>query len=464
MNLPSSLPRRAFLRSALAVGATALAPRAGVAAPPVGGWRIAPFTYDVTPPLGHTLAGYGGVAVSHRDSLQAIGYVLLSPDQAPLVVCAVDWIGINNAAHLAWRTALAEGAGTTADRVALHCVHQHDAPWVCLRAHALVAAQQDLGSMFDLDFFHGCLARGRAAVKQALVASQPVTHLATCQAKVERVASSRRLKDANGKFVWRGSGSVNPAVIALPEGLIDPYLRTLAFYSGDKKVVACHYYATHPMSQYGKGHVSSDFPGVARKRRQAEQPSCAQIYFTGCSGDVAAGKYNDGSDAARAGLIDRLYAGMVASEATLKPEPLRRVAWRTADVAGDVNPSMIEGAFGNLVAGRANNRAFRIRPAMQLAWIERVRRGEPLLISTLHLNDAIVLHLPGEMFVQYQLRAQQLAPGRPVMVAAYGDGGPWYMPIAEEYSKGGYEISVAYNSPAIDGRMMEKIRALFSTV
>jgi len=140
------------------------------------------------------------------------------------------------------------------------------------------------------------------------------------------------------------------------------------------------------------------------------------------------------------------------------------VAWRTADVAGDVNPSMIEGAFGNLVAGRANNRAFRIRPAMQLAWIERVRRGEPLLISTLHLNDAIVLHLPGEMFVQYQLRAQQLAPGRPVMVAAYGDGGPWYMPIAEEYSKGGYEISVAYNSPAIDGRMMEKIRALFSTV
>lgn len=464
MNETTPLPRRDFLKTSLTAGAAALAPAAMGAATGATGWRIAPFTYDVTPPIGHTMAGYGGPATKHRDALQAIGYVLLSPDQAPVVVCAVDWIGINNAAHLAWRTALADAAGTKPDRVALHCVHQHDAPWVCLRARELVAAQKDLEPMFDLAFFKDCLARGAAAVKQALAAPIPVTHVAAGRAKVERVAGNRRLKDANGRFVWRGSGSKNPEVIALPEGRIDPFLRTLAFYSGERKVVAAHYYATHPMSQYGAGHVSSDFPGLARKRRQAADPGCTQIYFTGCSGDVAAGKYNDGSDEARAGLIDRMHAGMLASEASLRPEPIQRVVWRTETVAGDVNPAMVDGAFTNLVAGRANSRAFRIRPAMQLAWVERVRRGDPLLISALRINDAVAVHLPSEMFIQYQLNAQKLAPALQVMVAAYGDGGAWYVPTADEYPRGGYEISVAYNGPTFEGRMMEKIKALLSAV
>ena len=460
-NLP--IERRAFLKASLAATATAgVAPAALARAAAAGGWQIAPFSYDVTPPIGHTMAGFGGPAKEHRDALQAIGYVLLNPDQPPIVVCVVDWIGINNAAHLAWRTALAEGAGTTPDRVAVHCVHQHDAPWACMRSHQLVAGQKDLAPMFDLDFFNDCLKRGRNAVKQALAAPIAISHVATGQAKVERVASSRRLRDKNGKFVWRGSGSRNPEVVALPEGKIDPFLRTLAFYAGDRKIVACHYYATHPMSQYGQGKVSSDFPGLARKRLQAAEPHCTHLYFTGCSGDVAAGKYNDGTDEARAGLIDRLHAGMVAAGTTLKREPIRQVTWRTESVMGDVNPAMVNGALASLVAGRADVRAFRVRPAMQLAWVERVKRGDPLVISALRINDATALHLPGEMFVEYQLRAQQIAPTQQVMVAAYGDGAAWYVPTADQYPIGGYEVSVAYNGPSFDGRMMEKIRALLA--
>ena len=38
-----------------------------------------------------------------------------------------------------------------------------------------------------------------------------------------------------------------------------------------------------------------------------------QIYFTGCAGDVTAGKYNDGSRAARNELTERLLAGMKAA-------------------------------------------------------------------------------------------------------------------------------------------------------
>ena len=44
-----------------------------------------------------------------------------------------------------------------------------------------------------------------------------------------------------------------------------------------------------------------------------------------------------------------------------------------------------------------------------------------------------MLHLPSESFVEYQLRAQAAAPSRFVACAAYGDGGPWYIPTAEAY-------------------------------
>ncbi len=51
-----------------------------------------------------------------------------------------------------------------------------------------------------------------------------------------------------------------------PEGLIDPLLKTISFWDGDQPVLALHAYATHPMSYYGQGEVSSDFVGLARDR------------------------------------------------------------------------------------------------------------------------------------------------------------------------------------------------------
>ena len=46
---------------------------------------------------------------------------------------------------------------------------------------------------------------------------------------------------------------------------MDPWLRTLSFWEHDRPVAALHCYATHPMSYYGKGGVSSDFVGMARR-------------------------------------------------------------------------------------------------------------------------------------------------------------------------------------------------------
>jgi len=260
----------------------------------------------------------------------------------------------------------------------------------------------------------------------------------------------------------RGSGCRDAELIALPEGLIDPMLKTVAFYSGGEKIVACHYYATHPMSHYGQGHVSSDFPGLARKRRQQEEPGCTQMYFTGAAGNVAAGKYNDGSPEARVQLTQRIYDGIVAAAASLQPAPITRGGWRTHAIVPAMNPVFTEAGERAMVADKKNVPAQRIRPAMRVAFLERLAKKMPIVLSALQVNDATLLHLPAESFVEYQLRAQQLAPGRFVATAAYGDGGPWYIPTREAFPQGGYEVSVANCSPEMDDLLTDGLRALLA--
>ena len=414
--------------------------------------RLATFRFDVTPPQGHSLCG-GWIkpVVAVDDPLEAVGFVLLGAGK-PIVICAVDWTGLLNDAHLQWRIALAEAAGTTPDRVAVQCVHQHNAPFACLDAEKIVQAQGDLPHIVELDYYQQCLDRGKAAIAAAMKKTRPVTHIANGQGKVEKVASNRRVfRNADGSIkAMRGSSCKNEELRALPEGLIDPWLKTIAFYDGETKIASCHYYATHPMSYYGDGRVSSDFAGLARKKRQAEEPDCLHLYFTGCAGNIAAGKYNDGSKEMRPILVERVYQGIIKSEQNLKPVPIENVSWRTVDALPPANKKLSAEKLQATISNKKNSVVGRNRPSYMLAWLQRLERKMPIVLSALHINKTAMLHLPAECFIEYQLRAQKTAPSRFVATAAYGDGGPWYIPTKQEYPNGGYEVSVAFSDPQID--------------
>ena len=83
------------------------------------------------------------------------------------------------------------------------------------------------------------------------------------------------------------------------------------------------------MSHYGQGGVSADFVGMARRARQKALPDVVQIYVSGCSGNVTAGKYNDGSPGQPPGarVADRDGAWQAAWAAT-KRFPLEEAAFR----------------------------------------------------------------------------------------------------------------------------------------
>jgi hypothetical protein len=411
--------------------------------------HLATFACDVTPPIGHPLCG--GWILPARvvdDPLRALGVVLLGMGQ-PVVLCAVDWVGIRNDAHLAWRRALARAAHTVPEKVALQCVHPHNAPFADLEADRLLEAAKGAPRSLELRFFERTMERTAAAVKAALARTGPFTHIGTGQAKVEKVASNRRVIGPDGKVkYWRGSATPDPKARAEPEGLIDPWLKTLSFWNGAKPLAALHYYATHPMSYYGDGRVSSDFCGLARQKRQEDEPHVVQVYFTGCAGNIAAGKYNDGAHANRPVLRDRIYTAMVAAWKATARHPVKGWDWRTEPVK---LPARREKSFGAEESRRVLHDpkqppARRGNAAYQLAWLKRLAR--PIDLTCLDLGKAQVLHLPGEPFIEYQLKAQKLRRDSFVCVAGYGDDGPGYLPTAPAYLQGGYETTVALSGPA----------------
>jgi hypothetical protein len=410
--------------------------------------HLATFSVDVTPPLGHPLCGgWIKAAQAVDDPLRALGVILLGTGR-PVVLCAVDWCGLRNDAHKAWRDALAEATHTVAENVAVHCVHQHNAPFADVAAQRLIAGVREGAAFLDLAFFDKVVRRVADAARAALEHTSPFTHVGTGQAKVEAVASGRRILGADGKVkATRTSATDKPAVRAEPEGLIDPWLKLLSFWNDERPLAALHYYAVHPMSYYGDGRVSSDFCGLARQARQDEDPAVLQLYFTGCAGNLTAGKYNDGSPQNRPVLRDRMRQAMRAAWKATQRHAVQAWDWRVEAVR---LPARTEASFGEeasrttledvkQTAARRNNAAF------QLAWL---RRGDrPIDVTCLDFGKAVVLHLPGEPFIEYQLKAQSLRADAFVCVAGYGDGGPGYLPTALAFTQGGYEPTVALAGP-----------------
>jgi hypothetical protein len=424
---------------------------------------ISPFRCDITPPLGHPLCGGWITPATEIVDRQWANGVILYGSSDPIVLLALDWCEIRNKGHDQWRAALAEAVGTTPERVAVHCVHPHDAVFADPEAERLLRAHGAPGSSLDLEFFESALRAVAEAARAASRNPEPITHIGAGQARVHQVASNRRVKGPDGKVgPMRGSSCRDEALRAAPEGVIDPFLKTISFWNNGRLVAALHHYATHPMSHYGKGGVSCDFCGLARDRLAAET-GAAHLYFTGAAGNIGAGKYNDGSPAMRPILTERMLAAMRESLAGTTKRPVETVIWETLPVQLPTRAEFTQEGYRALLEDATAPHVDRYRGATGLVWMNRVNAGHAIDFTCLSLNDARVLHLPGEPFVEYQLFAQQRRPDLFVAMAGHGDDGPGYLPTAVAYEEGGYETSwVALVAPESEAVIRDAIERLLT--
>jgi hypothetical protein len=450
----------------LFISCVPLAPsRVESGAPPAGSLRVATFDIDVTPPVGSFLA-YDAVTGKWDMGLRARGIVLLGAAD-PIVLCAIDWIGIANESHDVFRAAIAAAAGTGAARVAVHTLHQHDAPDSDFSAEKILEDAGLDARQYEGGFQRQVIADLQAAIREALSKAQPATHVGLGSAVVKEVASNRRILGPDGKVRGvRYTACKDADLRAEPEGTIDPVVSLLSLWNEDRPVAVLSYYATHPQSYYRTGVPNPDFPGLARFLRQMAAPEAMHVHFNGAGGNIGAGKYNDGSPANRLVLAERLADGMRRAWESTRREPLSpdSVAWTVEPVVLPPAKHLSIPEFEAQVQAKDPTLATK-GGASRLAWLRRAGGGHTIDVACLTLGHARILHMPGELFVEYQLAAKAQRPDLFVCMAAYGDYGPWYIGTAAAYEQGGYETSPGASNvaPEAEAVLMAAIRKLLGS-
>lgn len=428
--------------------------------------RLSTFDIDVTPPVGSPLAY--DISIRKWDlGLRAKG-VVLQGTGLPIVMCAIDWLAIGNEGMDEFRRALAAAVGSTPERVSVNVLHQHDAPRFDAGAEQILLEAGIDPAIINPTYYDGtfpreALRRLTVAVRSSLSDSQPITHLGLGKAMVEKVASNRNIYGHDGQVrVTRMSTTKDPDIRAEPEGLIDPELSLVSFWNENKPVAILSYYATHPQSYYRTGIPNPDFVGVARFFRQMAVPEALHVHFNGAGGNIAAGKYNDGSHENRLIFAQRLAAGMQKAWEVTRKEPITaaNVSWTVEKVA--LPPALYLNDMQEKL--KESNELLKKNSgiARKMAWLRRTQAGKTIDISCLSLNDSRILHMPGELFVEYQLAAKATRPDLFVAMAAYGDLGMGYIGTSLAYEKGGYEVSERASSvaPEVEGVLMKAIHDL----
>jgi hypothetical protein len=442
----------------IAASLLSMAPRWSCAAPST--LRVGVFRADVTPEIGEPLI-WVTPATKVDDPLWAKGVVIEAAGRR-FVLCAVDWCGIGNATHRMFRSKIAAAAATSIENVMVQTLHQHTAPYVDGDAYAIMRKLPKCPLLMSDAFLARVTDRLATAVGESLTRMLPFDSVGTGQGRVERVASARRITGSDGKQITRYStGGKDPKMAALPEGAIDPYIRTVTLASGNKPLVRLHYYATHPQTWCCDGHVSGDVINIARAELEREE-NMAHIYFTGCSGDVTVGKYNDGTEEAKTSLAERLAQGMRASVHNTEFAPVGPVGWRRVDLTLTPKTKPHAESVTALEAAIASGRLDDVslyRAAIDLAF---VRRRRPLAMAALEIGNLSILHLPGEPMVEFQKYALSLRPDRFVAVAGYGDIAPGYLCTDRAMDEGGYEPGAANAGPGVEAALKQGIRKLLN--
>ena len=450
---------RTFLQTAL-IGVLALSffgePPPVVA--DTGSLKIVTFKVDVTPPVGDPLA------YVPNDKVETPIYVsgiVLDDGKTRAVWVSCDYIGIYGEPFVTWTEMIAKQAGTATENVFLHSVHQHDS--IRFAPHLNPKEGEDGPLVVNPEYGEKSLKDVAEAIAKAVSGPwQSVGKLLTGETRLGGLAGNRRLVDENGKFAHtRYSGKNPPALQAWPVGKIDPILRTICFESTEgKRIVALHFYATHPMAAYRRNMVGTDVPGRALRHVEESDSSVAQnIYFTGCGGDVTLGKYNLTGDAQSIERLGkRLGEGILNNLKWLEEQPIgplvvKRVAF---EVPFDSTTPSADGITG-------------IQATSQRYFLETIDRWRQSSLARLSVGPKVHLlsFQLNELFVDYQLYAQSLIPEHFLATAAYGNGIYGYIPTRAAFEEsGGYETSAraCKVTAEIDETLRNALRHCFDEV
>jgi len=428
---------------------------------------------EITPKAGVHLAGSVGQfrpAQSVADPLYAKAVVLEAGGRRICIV-GLD-VTIVTAPWTEKIRAAAKEFGFDHDAVMVHAIQTHSAP--CVGHFMLDEDFPDVGP--ELEWLRGGetsfyeFASGKAieAIRLASDAMQPVS-VGVASAVKDGLAFNRRGVTRDGSVImpWLYSSvqqPLGPTNIRYLEGPTDPEVGLMCFRNNDAQIVAMLlHYTCHPVNVFSQTPnlvVSADWPGAwATSLRSEYGFHCMPLVLNGCCGNInpwPAFEPDFVPDHRRMGrelaemscrVINRLtFQEGAAVDYKLRavPLPIREVAPESLDEARRM-------LADHTLPKRTGDKGLGVdwdwlKAALTMSvYLMQKRQPElPYEIQVLRIGDTALVGLPGEPFVEGQLRIKIGSPTYPTYVAHCTSQYVGYLPIKEAFARGGHEVATSY--------------------
>ena len=420
---------------------------------------------DITPKMGTHLAGYIGQyrpAELLVEPLYAKALVL-ELNGRKLCFVSLDLTGVTRKYGDEIRHLAADKFGFDAQAVMVHPVQNHASPPL---GHFMLSDECESVPP-DLWWLRGgddryhpyAVERIIEAIGKASESLQPVK-VGIAGGLENRVAFNRR-------FVMRdGTGRSHPkrhelSEILYTEGPIDPELGVMCFTTESLHIAAMLLHHTcHPVHGCGGRYVTSGWPGAwADGMRKALGKDCVPLIVNGCCGNVHHANHLDTSY-----VDDYQRMGRLLTEKT--EEILKGVSYQDVDVLDwkvkhvgipirELDSREIERAESLLKEhpdpiwrkDMANAIEWDWVYAVTLLDLQKLRQRRPQFdyeIQVLRVGDTALVGLPGEPFVEGQLRIKLESPAKRTYIAHMCNSFAGYIPTKEALARGGYETRTAH--------------------
>ncbi len=399
----------------------------------------------ITPPVGIPMWGFANRALpsqSVHDELTATALVI-DDGSTRIGIVALDIIALDGWHVAAIRQRAEAVTGISADHLLLSCSHTHSGPlpWLGRGHEELVRPYCDnLTNQITgaLDWAARQLRPARLGFGRGAV----------------QIQVNRRERRPDGTTVI----GVNP------HGPVDPEVAVVRIDAEDGSPLAALIgYACHPVILGPRSYaLSADFVGRMRQVFEAAT-DCPCLYLQGCTGNLnPLGGVTDRYDnCARLGTIlageairvhgealpvpaDRLAALRRSFDLPLAPlPPLTEVEAEIAALRERLETLEAERAPALIVENTrfALRRAERVREEVAAG---RTNQAVPFEVQALRLGDVAIVAAPAELFVEIGLAIKERSPFPHTLALGYANGCIGYVPVAEAYPEGGYEVEQAH--------------------
>jgi neutral ceramidase len=412
-----------------------------------GDFRAASSQVEITPKNGTPLAGYyhARAVAGMLDPLYA-KTIVMEQDGVHAALVVLDVAYTTQALVDAAREAVQEQCGIEGDHVMISATHTHTGPTLPRRnlMDKLTKADSPPGVAY-MQSLSDLIAK---SVNDAKAKLAPVTPSFTI-ADGKGISFNRRvLKEGATQALWQPK-TFDPATMR-PAGPVDPDIGVLVFNSNaaaSKPVASLLNFAMHPTSVGAGTKVSADFPGVFTKLiNERHGPDMISVFANGCCGNINPNDYFTGT------RRNHLQIGSLLADATDAAwpnlKPLKTFAPRIASTRVTLNRrSYTEAEIAeakDMIAAMPAKKFSTVAMAEAVCILETIaKQDESLTVEVQAIafsDEAAIVALPGEIFVELGLALKKQSPFKHTMIAELANGSIGYIPDSRAYPQGNYEV------------------------